>query len=151
MLVLVLALLYIRRRRARAAEARMPQRQIPFVVNPTWVLASPTSATSGSHLSLPDRARPRTVPVVAPQISLPNLGTQYRTRVFTRPRASTVGEGSVVAGASMETVDSRDRAKSDSALTSTGGTGSDSAVWRPRIDILAARQQRAEGRQPQSF
>ncbi|KAJ7453486.1 hypothetical protein FB451DRAFT_1565606 [Mycena latifolia] len=163
LLVLFIAVLCLRRRRARDVEARMPQRQtpVPFVVNPTWVLASPTSATD-SHLSLPDRARPRTVPVVAHQTSLPNLApqtqislpnlrsaTQYRARML-RPRASTVGAGSVLTR--TETGGSRDRSHSDSAAgVGLARSGSESAVWRPRIDILGSRQQQHRERAEQSF
>jgi len=146
LLLLFIAFVFIRRRRARQIEARMPQRQEPFIVNPTWVLPSPTTpegAHTGSHLSLPDRARPRTVPF-AHQMSLPNLSTtQYRTRVL-RPRASTVGSGSVLAR--TETRGSRE--ESDTVDVGVGPTRSESSVWRPRIDILAARQQRTEGSGP---
>ncbi|KAJ7176950.1 hypothetical protein C8R46DRAFT_1213522 [Mycena filopes] len=139
-LLLVLAAItyYIRRRRARRFEARLPQPQVPFVVNPTWVLASPTTP-EGSHLSLPDRARPRTVPVVAHQASMPNLSraptTQYRTRVL-RPRASTVG---------TEASESREREQSEPVVRSRSARSqSESSVWRPRIDILGSRQRAEE-------
>ncbi|KAJ7087100.1 hypothetical protein C8R44DRAFT_991388 [Mycena epipterygia] len=136
-----IAVVCIRRRHARALEARMPQRQVPFVVNPTWVLASPTTLEGGqsqSHLSLPDRARPRTVPVVAHQMSMPNLATQYRTRVL-RPRASTVGS------ATLTRTETRESARAQSEAVAVGPTRSESSVWRPRIDILSARQTRTEG------
>ncbi|KAJ6607586.1 hypothetical protein B0H10DRAFT_2071080 [Mycena sp. CBHHK59/15] len=132
LLLLILAFLWVRRLNAERAEARMPQRQIPFVVNPTWVLPSPTTpgAQSSSHLSLPDRARPRTIPVVLHQVSLPNLASQYRTRV-PRPRASTVGSPW------LARTESRGRSTSEAA----GSMRSDgeSSVWRPRIDVLGSR------------
>jgi hypothetical protein len=138
----IVAIVFIRRRRAREAEARMPQRQEPFVVNPTWVLPSPTTPeATHSHLSLPDRARPRTIPVVTQQMSMPNLATQYRARML-RPRASTVG--SVLAR--TETRGSREQSDPD-----VGSSRSESGVpgaWRPRIDILGVRHQRAEGLGP---
>ncbi|KAF7346993.1 hypothetical protein MVEN_01452200 [Mycena venus] len=147
LLFLVIGFIYLlRRRRERLIEefeARLPQRQEPFVVNPTWVLGSPTTpeGAAQSHLSLPDRARPRTVVPFTHQMSLPNLSTtqQYRTRVL-RPRASTVGSGSVLA----RTEDSREQSQADAMVPDVAPTPSESSVWRPRIDILAARQQRTE-------
>ncbi|KAJ7676550.1 hypothetical protein DFH06DRAFT_1466040 [Mycena polygramma] len=134
-----IAFVYIRRRRARQYAARMPVRQEPFIVNPTWVLASPTSDGTQSHLSLPDRARPRTIPV-AHQMSLPDLATQYRSTRVLRPRAYTVGADVLARTETRE---------SDSGLPMR----SESSVWRPRIDILGARQQRTDvlgtGQQPQ--
>ncbi|KAJ7019248.1 hypothetical protein C8F04DRAFT_350754 [Mycena alexandri] len=142
LLLTFVAIVCIRRRRAGRFEARLPQPQVPFVVNPTWVLASPTTAEgSHSHLSLPDRARPRTIPLVPHQASMPNLATQYRTRVL-RPRASTVG--SVLAR--TETSGARE----PSAPVVYGRptrSHSESSMWRPRIDILGSRQ-RAEGSGP---
>ncbi|KAJ7907988.1 hypothetical protein B0H13DRAFT_2331847 [Mycena leptocephala] len=142
LVLFIVAIVFIRRRRAREAEARMPQRQEPFVVNPTWVLPSPTTPeATHSHLSLPDRARPRTIPVVTQQMSMPNLATQYRARML-RPRASTVG--SVLAR--TETRGSREQSDPD-----VGSSRSESGVpgaWRPRIDILGVRHQRAEGLGP---
>ncbi|KAF8172950.1 hypothetical protein K438DRAFT_1981143 [Mycena galopus ATCC 62051] len=129
LLLLVIAFIFMRRRRARQLEDRLPQRQEPFIVNPTWVLGSPTTPEGArSQLSLPDRARPRTVPVTH-QMSMPDLSTQYRSRVL-RPRADTVGS---ILGRT-ETRESQDQ--------------SESGVWRPRIDIFAARQQRMEGAGP---
>ncbi|KAJ7752194.1 hypothetical protein DFH07DRAFT_1061715 [Mycena maculata] len=140
LLLVFIVFVWMRRRRARDIEARMPERQVPFVVNPTWVLASPTTPEgTHSHLSLPDRARPRTIPAVTPQLSMPNLATQYRPRVL-RPRASTVGGGSVLA----RTESAGSREQSDTV----GVNRSESSVWRPRIDILSARQHRAEGSGP---
>ncbi|KAJ7503677.1 hypothetical protein B0H11DRAFT_1974380 [Mycena galericulata] len=137
------AFIWMRRRHTREIEARIPERQVPFVVNPTWVLSSPTTPEgTHSHLSLPDRARPRTIPAVVPQQSMPNLATQYRTRML-RPRASTVGGGSVIGLERTETAGSRER--SDTAV---GLNRSDSSVWRPRIDILSARHHRAESAGP---
>ncbi|KAJ7105846.1 hypothetical protein C8R44DRAFT_886308 [Mycena epipterygia] len=139
-----IVLVCIRRRHARALEARMSQRQVPFVVNPTWVLASPTTLEGGhsqSHLSLPDRARPRTVPVVAHQLSMPNLATQYRTRVL-RPRASTVGS------ATLARTETKESARARSEAVAVGPTRSESSVWRPRIDISSTRQTHTEGPGP---
>ncbi|KAJ6595203.1 hypothetical protein DFH09DRAFT_1136417 [Mycena vulgaris] len=132
LLLVFIAAVCIRRRSSRET-ARIPPPQVPFVVNPTWVLASPNSpdGAAHSHLSLPDRARPRTLPV-AHQMSMPNLATQYRMRVL-RPRASTVGAGGPLA-----------RTETGESEPAVGPTRSESSVWRPRIDILGARPQRAE-------
>ncbi|KAF7300201.1 hypothetical protein MKEN_01343900 [Mycena kentingensis (nom. inval.)] len=109
--LLIIAVVYIRRRRRAAAAARFPVRQEPFVVNPTWV-ETPTSPTGGgpSLLSLPERARPRPIPVVVHQISMPELshsagsggstgsfGARFsptRSRKVGRPRGNTVGSES---------------------------------------------------------
>ncbi|KAJ7248988.1 hypothetical protein C8J57DRAFT_1357379 [Mycena rebaudengoi] len=146
LLLLFIGIMRIRRHNAqRAAAESLPQPHEPFVVNPTWVLASPTSPDgTRSQLSLPDRARPRTT--VVHQTSVPNLPSQYRTRVF-RPRASTVGGPWVhrtassvsVAGTTGSEKVAGSRARSHSDTVGSLPSGSDTGMWRPRVDVLGSR------------
>ncbi|KAK7036375.1 hypothetical protein R3P38DRAFT_3184160 [Favolaschia claudopus] len=102
-------------------------------------------ADSNSSLSLPLHNYPRTLPV-AHQISMPNLATQYRTRVL-RPHASTygaVGRPQYQPYESTVMTASRDRRRREEDIMGVGPMGSESSVWRPRVDILAARRQNAE-------
>ncbi|KAJ7128791.1 hypothetical protein C8R43DRAFT_1240216 [Mycena crocata] len=158
LLLLFIVFVCLRRRRARELASRLPTRQEPFIINPTWILPSPTSPQSGtasaSHLSLPDHARPRNVPAAAlpQQMSMPNLAAQYRSTtrlVPLRPRASTVGTGPGGALARTEPAGST-LVRTETAGSREQTTGSDVGsrgessinVWRPRIDILGARHHR---------